>query len=255
MPPTPPVPAVTITTDPATPIDMSLATGQEQQVALHFSRSLIWSDFIEKTRFTFMYDGQIHSDVAPVNGGSGVRIDGDDGEILIDIPEWAVPSSDVNINLLIGHKDWVLLGITYDDRYQLKLQDLNGLHLPLLTAQAAVNMVQNHVPLIAVLGSYFLRLTASNGTITYDVIQCSTPEIDSGATFRTRYIDDQHHNLGYVIDNYSCGSTDNLENPSYVTDQFTNLDFDVFDPGDYVWEMGQSIPFTNYLVPTFANDV
>lgn len=98
-------------------------------MALHFSRSLIWSDFIEMTRFTFMYDGQIHSDVAPVTGGGGVRIDGDDGELLIDIPEWYVPSSDVNITLELGHKDWVLLGITYDDRYQLKPQDLVGLKL------------------------------------------------------------------------------------------------------------------------------
>lgn len=215
----------------------------------------MWSDFGQNARFTYMYNGELHTNVAAIQFADHFRVMGGNSETIIDIPEWAVAGSVENINLIMGYADWKLIAITYGEDYQLTLQDLNGLHLPLLTAQAAANMVQNHVPLIAVLGSFFLRLTASNGTITYDVIQCSTPEIDSGATFRTRYIDDQHHNLGYMIDNYSCGSTDNLEDPSYVTDQFTNLDFDVFDPGDYVWEMGQSIPFTNSLVPTFANDV
>lgn len=162
---------------------MSLATGEEQRVALHISRSLPWSDFIQGTRFTFMYDGQIHSDVAPVTGGGGVRIDGDDGELLIDITEWSEPSSDVSIILEIGHKDWVLLGITYEERYQLKPQDLIGLKVQVSSTDVSSTILSGE-PTPFIYNGYLLTLqyNSSQQSATIKFVNCN-PAVDNKCTW------------------------------------------------------------------------
>ena len=229
---------------------MSLATGEEQQVALHFSRSLIWSDFIENTRFTFMYDGQIHSDVAPVNGGSGVRIDGDDGEILIDIPEWAIPSSDVNINLLLGHKDWVLLGITYDDRYQVKYIDLAGLKLPNPTAQQLNSVLSGATPNIcAVVSGHLIRVSCDGNTITAEPYACSPAENDKSAAIEiTGYIEN-----GVVLGAYSCQLIGTAIRNAAL-DLFASSVYP-FNPNDYTVVVAEAIQFNNNTMPTVGIDV
>lgn len=203
MPPTPPVPAVTITTDPATPIDMPLATGQEQQVLLQFSRSLSWSDFIEYARFAYMYDGVIYSNVSPVTGGSGVRVDGNDGELIIDIPEWNVPVVNTNIVLEIGHKDWKLLGITYDDRYQLKPQDLIGLELTTVAAEIG-NILVTGQPAVFLLNGNFIkaRYNSAERVVNFNLLKCNPHQADHTTVYECDDLPDSA-----IISAYTCAAT------------------------------------------------
>lgn len=153
-----------------------------------------------------MYDGQIHSDVAPVTGGGGVRIDGDDSELLINIPEWSVPSSDVNITLELGHKDWVLLGITYDDRYQLMPQDLVGLKIHDSTnPNLIISQLSSGVEVPFVFCGWLItgRIDTSSNNAHLKICKCNPDETSKAASYDLDYVSSDG-----IITAYSCGTID-----------------------------------------------
>lgn len=149
-----------------------------------------------------MYDGQIHSDVSPETGGGGVRIDGDDGELLIDIREWSVPSSDVNITLELGHKDWVLLGITYDDRYQLKPQDLIGLELTTVAAEIGNILITGQPAVFLLNGNYIkARYNSAEHVVDFSLLKCNPHQADHTTVYEVDDLPDTA-----IISTYTCAA-------------------------------------------------
>lgn len=233
---------------------MPLATAEETTIVVNFPSAMAYGDFMQNAKFVVMYNGAIQT-LTPTADSTGGKVSAPDTQMIAYWTEWEIPANQKQITLAPGRADWRLIAIyTEGDYYQLKPVDLEGLHIPLLTARAAANMVQNRVPLIAVLGGYLYRLAENDGVITFDLVQCSTVNRGYTTKYSMDYVDPQTH-TDYLIYNYVCRSDDQGKDHEYVTDQFSNLEFEIFDWREYEWRFGQVIPFDNSLIPTVANDV
>lgn len=245
MPPTPPVPAVTITTDPATPI---VADGTlPSETTLVFSVPVTDDEIKQnlKVRANIHHSGDllsVNSDME-LEGYEAIigQISASEGPSNTRTIQWYWPAGD----------HWFIVNsFGWGDFAPLQPIDFNAMSIPKLTGEAVNQAFNNGNPLFVIAGRFMCKFTLNNGIITYQVVNCNTAVSGSAAHFT---MDDETPDPSYYVDNYSCNSSSWAEDATNIKDEFTNLAN--FNPQNYQWQFGGYIDMPQGNNMWYANDV
>lgn len=191
---------------------MSLESGEDTRLNMSFSDELSYDEFGQNARFTYMYNGVLHSNVSAVKRGDTWRIDGEE-ETIIDVVIWEGSHRSGTTSLIIGRHDWKLIAITYGEDYQLKPQDLIGLAPGNNPASVANPLLSGEtVPFVLNENLYSVSYDSAESKAHFKVCACNPSQTDKAANFATS---------PQVITSYSCETFNALARADDITDFLT----------------------------------